>query len=175
MTMARNSSQGYSKGGEWKGILSMVILLLISTLNVNISGHTIGFIFLPLIGVCLWPRTDKAVVSIVAVLISGLLLDLLSAGPLGLWALIFLSVFAVSQPHMRPNEFRLNMAFIQCLGFLIFAVIVSYLLGWFAMERRPDITALLFQALAYVILFPFIYGLRHLGGHLLSDSNSRSL
>jgi len=32
---------------------------------------------------------------------------LLSAGPLGLWALIFLSVFTIFRPHMRlkPHTF----------------------------------------------------------------------
>ena len=173
--MARSTSQSFADGGEWKGILLMVLLVFISVLNVNIAGRTIGFIFLPLIGVCLWPRTDKVIISIIAIFIFGLLLDLLSAGPLGLWALIFLTVFAISRPHMRLKPHNFSSAFIQWVIFLIFAIIASYLLGWFAMENRPDAAALLFQALAAAILFPLVYGLRHIGRYMLSDADARGL
>jgi len=173
--MMRISSPGVSKGGVWKGILLMCLLLIISVLNVNIAGRTIGFVFLPLIGVCLWPRTDKAVLSIITIFIFGLFLDLLSAGPLGLWPLIFLTVFAVLRPHMRLKAHSFNSALTQWVVALLFALIASYLLGWFARESRPDTTALLFQALAAAALFPLIYGLRHVGRYVFSDADARGL
>lgn len=171
----RSSSQSLSKGGEWQGILLMVLLTFISVLSVNVFGQAVSFVFLPLMGICLWPRTDKVVLSIIAILLFGLLLDLLWAGPLGLWALIFLAVFALFRPHLRLKAHSSGSAFYQWIAALIFALIMSYLLGWFARESRPAILPLLYQALAATLLFPLIYGLRHLGRTLFSDSDMRGL
>jgi len=112
----RSSSQSISKGGGWKGILMMVFLTAISVLSLNIFGQTVSFVFLPLIGICLWPRTERVVISIIAILFFGLLLDLLWAGPLGLWALIFLTTFALFRPHLRPKPHSFSSAFLQWLG-----------------------------------------------------------
>lgn len=171
----RSSSQSIAKGGEWKGILMMLLLTFVSILSVNILGKTVNFVFLPLIGICLWPRTDNAVLSIVVILLFGLLLDLLWAGPLGLWALVFLSVFAIFRPQRRLKPHIFGSAFSQWLAALILAIIASYLLGWFAMESRPALWPILYQALAATILFPVVYGLRHLGKLMLTDPDMRGL
>jgi len=171
----RSSSQTISKGGDWKGIFLMVFLVFISVLNVNILGRSISFICLPLIGICLWPRTESPILSIIAILIFGLLVDLLSAGPLGLWALIFLSVFTIFRPHMRLKPHTFNSALVQWLVALVLAMIASYVLGWFARNNRPDLVPLLYQALTATVLFPVVYGLRHLGKNLLSDPDMRGM
>ena len=171
----RGSSQPLSKGGDWKGILLMLLLVFLSVLNVNVLGRSISFVCLPLIGICLWPRTENSILSIIAILIFGLLVDLLSAGPLGLWALIFLSVFAIFRPHMRMKPHTLASAFVQWVLALVLAMIASYFLGWFARQNRPDIIPLLYQAMAATVLFPVVYGLRHLGRNFLSDPDMRGL
>ena len=172
---ARSSFQSLSKGGEWKGILMMLLLTIFSVLSVNIAGRSIGFIFLPLIGVCLWPRTENSIVSIIAILILGLLLDLLSAGPLGLWALIFLTVFAIFRPHQRLKPHNFKSAFTLWLIVLSLGIIGSYFLGWFARQNQPDLSALLYQALSSLVFFPIIYGLRHVGRNIFSDPELRGL
>lgn len=171
----RSSSQAISKGGTWKGILLIILLVFLSVLNVNIFGRSVSFVFLPLIGICLWPRTESLIVSIVAILIFGLLLDLLSAGPLGLWALIFLSVYALFRPSMRLKPHTFSSAFMQWIMALLFAVIASYLLGWFARQSRPDAVVLIYQALAATVMFPAIYVVRHLGKHVFSDPDTRGV
>lgn len=171
----RGSSQSTPNGGHWKGILLMTFLVFISILNVNMFGRSFSLLCLPVIGICLWPRTEGSIVSIIAILIFGLLLDLLSAGPLGFWALIFLSVFTIFRPHMRMKPHTLGSAFGQWLLVLAFAMIASYLLGWFARQYRPDLMPLIYQAVAATVLFPVVYGLRHLGKNLLSDPEMRGL
>lgn len=171
----RSSSQNYGKGGEWKGAAFLLLLIIISVLNLNVAGRTIAFIFLPLIGVCLWPRTDNAVASIISVFLLGLLLDLLSAGPLGLWALIFLTVFAVFRPHMRSKPHNFNSALTLWIFVVLFAFVASYLLGWFALQARPNLMALIYQAIVALLLFPFIYGLRHIAKYITSDPDMRGL
>jgi len=171
----RSSSQSISKGGGWKGILMMVFLTAISVLSLNIFGQTVSFVFLPLIGICLWPRTERVVISIIAILFFGLLLDLLWAGPLGLWALIFLTTFALFRPHLRPKPHSFSSAFLQWLGVLVFALIGSYFLGWLARESRPAIWPLLYQALAATVLFPGVYAMRHLGKLLITNPEMRGI
>ena len=170
-----SSAQIVSKGGTWKGTLLLLILTTLSVLSVNILGRKVSFVFLPLIAVFLWPRVDTPVVSIIFILLFGLLLDVLSAGPLGLWSLIFLSVLALFRPHKRLRDHNFWSAFLTWLAVLALAVVAVYLLGWFAMGRRPETWALFYQAVAAVVLFPIVYGVRHLGRALLSDSDMGAL
>lgn len=170
-----SSSQGFSKRGNWKGISFMLFLVVISALNINFMSQSISLIFLPLIGVCLWPRIESPFISIIALLLFGLLVDVVSAGPLGLWALVFLAVMAIFKPHQRLKPHSFATAFRSWCLVLLFAFIASYLLGWFALESRPDVLALLLQALTAFILFPLIYGLQYIGKYLLSDSDLRGL
>jgi len=165
----RSSTQSTSTGGAWKGVLLLLFLTALSVLNVDIFGRNVSLLFLPLMAVFLWPRIGTPIVSIVFILLFGLLLDILSAGPLGLWALIFLSVFALFRPHMRLKPLNFPSAYKIWFAVLAFAVIAAYLLGWFAMHRRPDIWPMLYNTAAAILLFPFVYGLRHLGKSLLSD------
>lgn len=170
-----SSAQTVSKGGTWKGTLLLVILTVLSVLSVNIIGRKVSFVFLPLIAIFLWPRIDTPIISIISILLLGFLLDILSAGPLGLWPLIFLSVFTLFRPDKRLKRYRFWSAFRKWIAVLTLAVVAAYLLGWFAMGRRPEIWALIYQAIAAVVLFPVVYGLRHLGRTLLSESDMGGL
>ena len=166
----RSSGQSVSKGGTRKGVLLMLVLTAFSVLSINIFGRTVSFLFVPLIAVYLWPRVETPIASIVFILVFGLLLDLLSAGPLGLWALIFLSVFTLFGSHRRLKPHKFMSAFRLWIGALGFALASAFLLGWFAMSRQPDIWPLVYQAVAAIFLFPFVYGARNLGRNLLSSN-----
>jgi len=171
----RSSTQSISKGGTRKGVLLLLVLTVLSVLSVNISSRQIGFIFLPLIAVCLWPRINSPIASIIFILLFGFILDILSAGPLGLWSIIFLTVFAFIRPHQRIKPQTFISTFRLWIAVLGFAFVAAYLLGWFAMRNRPDIWPLLYQAAAAMVLFPAVYGMRHLGKNLLSDSDTGGL
>ena len=170
MVMWYTSQSGF-KGNTRKGILLLLFLTLLSVLSINILGRNVSFMFLPLMAVSLWPRVQTPIVSIVFLLLFGLLLDMLSAGPLGLWSLLFLSVFTLLRPHERLKPLTFLPAFRMWLAVLVFALILSYLLGWFAMISQPDIWPLLHNALAGIILFPVVYCLRHIGKKLLIGSD----
>jgi len=171
----RTSAQSGSQGGTWKGVLLLLVLTAVSVLNVDILGRSISFIFLPLMAIFLWPRIDKPIASIIFILVFGLLLDILSAGPLGLWALIFLSVFTLFAPHKRVKSLTFSSAIYMWLLVLLFALVSAYFLGCFAIKSRPQIMPMLYQAIAAIILFPLVYGLRHFAKNLLSGSDRGSL
>ena len=169
----RSSTQSVPSGGTWKGVLFLLFLTTLSVLSVDIFGRKVSFIFLPLTAIFLWPRIETPIVSIVFILVFGLLVDILSSGPLGLWALIFLSVFTLFGPYRRLKPYRFIPAFRLWLAVLVFTSIAAYFLGWFSIGRRPDIWALLYQAVAAIALFPFVYSLRYLAGNMLSDTDRR--
>jgi len=169
----RSTQQLPAKGGTWKGALFLLILTMLSTLSLSVLGRALNFIFLPAMAVFLWPRLENPTGSIVIILFFGLLLDIISAGPLGLWPLVFLIIFVLFRPHMRLKPRSFGASYGQWFGALALAMIAAYLLGWFAMERRPEFAPLLPNAMTALVAFPFIYGLRHLGRQLLSDPEAR--
>jgi len=171
----RGAAQSNPKGGTWKGSLLLLSLTLLSVLSVNIMGRSISFIFLPLIAIFLWPRLDNPIASIVLILLFGLLLDTISAGPLGLWPLVFLTIFTLFRPHLRLKRHQFGASFGQWFGALTLSIVLAFFLGWFALEQRPEMTALLMNAAAAIIAFPLVYGLRHIGGQLLTESDERGL
>ena len=170
-----SSTQSTSRGGTWKGVLLLLVLTALSVLNTNILGREVSFIFLPLMAVFLWPRIETPIASIVFILLFGLLLDLLSAGPLGLWSLIFLSVFTLFGPHRRVKALTFKSAFYLWFAVLLFALVAAYFLGWFALRSRPEIWPMLYQVGAAIVLFPFVFGLRHIARNLFSDSHGGGL
>ena len=171
----RSISQSNVKGGTWKGILLLLLLTVFSVLSVDILGRSVSFIFLPLIAVFLWPRTEKPIASIIFILVFGLLLDIISAGPLGLWSLIFLSVFTIFGPYRRSKPLKFLAAYRLWFAALLLALLAAYFLGWFAIGSRPDVKAMLYQALAAIALFPFIYGFRHVARSVLLGSDRGGL
>ena len=165
----RSAPQTATSGGTLKGGLFLLILTALSVLSVTVFGRTVNFVFLPVMAIFLWPRVENSIGSIVIIVIFGLLLDIISAGPLGLWSLIFLTIFALFRPHRRLKPRTFKASFGQWIGALVLAALAAYLLGWFTLERRPAFMPLLHNTIAGIVAFPFIYGLRHMGRQLVSD------
>ena len=138
----RPVSQPFARGGLLVGSLLMLILALVSVSSFNAFNTVINFIYLPLIGICTWPRTDKIISSICIIFIFGLLLDIVSSGPLGLWSLIFLINFAVFKPHMRLKPLVFITAFSSWFSFLFFSSILLYFFAWFSIGISTQTNAL---------------------------------
>ena len=56
--------QPFARGGLLVGSLLMLILVLVSVSSFNVFNTVVNFIYLPLIGIYIWPRTDKIILSI---------------------------------------------------------------------------------------------------------------
>lgn len=168
-------SQPFARGGLLVGSLLMLILILVSVTNFNAFNTVINFIYLPLIGICTWPRTDKIVTSICIIFIFGLTLDIVSSGPLGLWALVFLINFAIFKPHMRLKALVFKTALFSWLLVVLFSSILVYFFAWFTIESLPKFLPLIFQIILSTCLFPFAYGLRHFLKKIFIDQFLRDL
>ena len=168
-------SQPFARGGLLVGSLLMLILALLSVSSFNAFNTVINFIYLPLIGICIWPRTDKIITSICIIFIFGLFLDIVSSGPLGLWSLIFLINFAVFKPHMRLKPLVFSTAFSSWFLLLFFSSILIYFFVWFSIDFPPRVMPLIIQSAIATCLFPLAYGLRHLLKKIFIDQFLRDL
>lgn len=161
------------RGTTWRGGVTMLLLTLLATLHVNIGGQSIALTFLPVIGVCLWPRFSNPPGSILLLLLFGILLDFLTFEPLGMRSLIYLTIFAVFRPDLRLKDFRFKMAFGYWVGAIVLSLFLSYVLGWLNHSLRPQWSTLLYQGLVATCLFPLVYSIRHIFKTLARDVGQR--
>jgi len=160
MEVISSSGMGTSKTGE--AMILMLFLTVLGALNINILGHSISLVFVPLIGICLWPRSTHPVFSIIGIFLFGLLMDFLAMEAMGLRTIVYLSIFAIFRPDKRLRPHIFGTAFAQWLGTIIIGLIIIYFLGWVAHNNPPQIVPLLYQALLATTVFPLVYILRHI-------------
>lgn len=160
-------------GTTWRGGLTLFLLTLLGCLHINIFGQSIALTFLPVIGVCLWPRFSNPTGSILLLLVFGILLDFLTFEPLGMRSLVYLIIFTVFRPDLRLKDFRFNMAFAYWMGAIVLSLILSYFLGWFGHSTRPQWGELLLQGLMATFLFPLVYSVRYVFKTLVRDVGQR--
>jgi len=163
-----------STGYAWQGIAMMICLVILAVLQFNILGTTISLLFLPVIGICLWPRGASALVSIIALFVFGLLLDFLSEGPLGLWSMIYLALFTLFRPLERAKPMTFQTAVLQWLLMILIAMIMAFLLGWISNGQRPSIILIGYQGAIVTALFPIIYGFRSILRRFAIDPSDRN-
>ena len=163
------------RGRTFQAIFTLFVLTIIGALNVNIFGVSVTLTYLPLVSVFLWPRYSKPIISIIAILISGFILDFLIYDPIGMKSLIYLTIFTLFRPDLRLTPHSFTSAFMQWMATAIIAFTLAYILGSFAFKMRPDVFALLYQMLIATAFFPVFYGLRHLWKIVFSDPHDRGL
>ena len=137
-----------------------VMLVCFSLMHISVAGRTIGFEFIPLSLLFFWPRNSRFGPAIWAVLAIGLLQDLVSGGPLGLWTLTYTLLFVVIDPTVRRSRGGL------WSQWSVFAILIATgatligLLGGLSLGEAPGLGALCTDAVATAALFPVLFGLR---------------
>lgn len=150
-----------------------LICVFISLLSFELAGVKASFMFLPLTIIFYWPRRSSYASSVWTAGFIGLMQDLFSGGPLGLWALTFIILFIIIDPTVRRTRFGF---FSQWLLFccLIGAGAVSvFVLGAITLGQWPNMGALLVNALVGVSMFPILYIAHGLFHQLSGDSGER--
>lgn len=130
--------------------------------GVNVMGHQIGFAFVPLLIVTIWPRSANTLLSLLIVFFAGLFIDWANAGILGQWALILCVTWGVLRPELRNAPFaplRVLFIWISICGLAFVLLSVS---GMFVYGILPDFAALVRQMILATILLPVSLLLRHL-------------
>lgn len=136
------------------------ILAYVSLIHVSAFGASVSLCFLPVVILFFWPPNSRFGPSIWAALSIGLLQDLMSGGPLGLWTLIYTILFVLIDPTVRRPRGGLWPQWALFCTLIGAAVTLYILLGWASVGDPPDYWALGRNALAVIFLFPAIYRFR---------------
>ncbi len=141
---------------------SVLVGILLTQLPFGANGLIVTPAF-PLIPVFFWATYRPQLLPIPVVFVFGLVQDLLSSGPLGLWAIVFLITYAIT---LWQSEQIANQRFrIQWLGFAA-ACSVGLVAGWFfasvyasqflgplPIVVQAGTTVILFSIVAWFFLF----------------------
>ena len=135
--------------------LSAVLLVMLVNLPVSLTGGLFPAPLLALTAVYFWALVRPDLMSPFTVLAIGLLEDLLSGGPPGVWATGFMAAYALVD-RQRENLAGLSGA-AAILGFaaaMALAAAATFLLTWVMYLRLPPLAPLLLASVITVMFYP---------------------
>ncbi len=141
--------------------LVLLVAVLLSVTNVNLFGYTLSFLFMPLIAVYLWPKEADLFLTYLLIFISGILLDILSGGAIGLWAIIFLLGFMTTRPDQRGPELSLAEWWLNFTMWMLVMVSVFFVLS-LVVDDQIALFPLALMLVINIVIFPGFYYARRL-------------
>ena len=136
------------------------VLVCLSLLHIEIGKLGVSLMFVPAAILFFWPLQSRFSPAVWSAALIGLLQDLVSGGPLGLWTLIYTVLFIIIDPTVRRVRGGLWNQWL-IFAFLITATACLYwLLGKITAGGPPDYLALAMNALFVMACFPMMFGFR---------------
>ena len=143
------------------GALALFIAGAASIAGLNLFGAWIGFGFVPLLVLVIWPKRADRLVSLALIFCAGLFTDWATGGIDGQWALVFVLVWGFLRPELRSSPFALTNLILVWLAACGVAMIVLSLSGYFVVRVLPDFAAIGRQMILATCLLPVFLLLRH--------------
>lgn len=136
-------------------VLSALLLVLLVNLPVSLTGDLFPAPLLALTAVYFWALVRPDLMPPVAVLVVGVLEDLLSGGAPGVWATGFMAAYALVD-RQRDNLAGLAggaavLGFAAAMGL---AAAATFLLTWVMYLRAPPLAPLLLASVITVLFYP---------------------
>jgi rod shape-determining protein MreD len=141
--------------GSLLPVLSAVLLVMLVNLPVTLTGGLFPAPLLALTAVYFWALVRPDLMPPFVVLFVGLLEDLLSGGPAGIWATGFMAAYALVD-RQRENLAGLAGA-AAVLGFaaaMALAATATFVLTWIMYMRQPPLAPLLLASVFTVLFYP---------------------
>lgn len=149
-----------------------LVLSLLSMVSFRLAGFQASLTFVPLIAVFFWPKEASRGLSSFFIFCLGLIVDFLSAGPLGLWAVIYLLCYGVLRPDNRSAEKQLQSLWLAFAAWGGLVTLLIVLMGWIFIDGRTAATATLSQFAISLVVFPFIFALYQAAHFFSEDADS---
>lgn len=140
--------------------LALIIAGALSIAGLNVFGARVGFGFIPLLVLAIWPRRANTLISLGFVFVAGLFADWSTGGITGQWALVFVLVWGFLRPELRSSPFAPFGLFCVWLATCGLALVVLSLSGYFVFGILPDFAALGRQMILASLLLPLFLLLR---------------
>jgi rod shape-determining protein MreD len=147
---------------RWLGvpIAACILGMLVVAMPIRIAGLRLPEPIFAMVPAFAWGVIRPSIMPALLLLVLGLLVDLLTGGPVGLWALCLLiaygSVF-VSRPMMAGQSRLMMWIWYIAVSGLAFGA--AYLLTMLDSLSTPNIFAVGWQFLATAVLYPFAHKL----------------
>lgn len=141
--------------GSLLPVLSAVFLVMLVNLPVTLTGGLFPAPLLALTAVYFWALVRPDLMPPYVVLFVGLLEDLLSGGPAGVWATGFIAAYALVD-RQRENLAGLAGA-AAVLGFaaaMALAAAATFVLTWIMFMRQPPLAPLLLASVFTTLFYP---------------------
>ena len=141
--------------GSLLPVLSAVFLVMLVNLPVTLTGGLFPAPLLALTAVYFWALVRPDLMPPFVVLFVGLLEDLLSGGPAGVWATGFIAAYALVD-RQRENLAGLAGA-AAVLGFaaaMALAAAATFVLTWIMFMRQPPLAPLLLASVFTTLFYP---------------------
>jgi rod shape-determining protein MreD len=136
---------------------SAVLLTLLVNIPLSLAYGLFPAPMLALAAIYFWALVRPDLMPPAAVLVIGLLEDLLSGGPPGLWASGFVAAYALAD---RQREILAGLSGAAALiGFAaatLLAATMAYVLTWIVYHQWPALAPLLLACVITVALYPLI-------------------
>lgn len=169
--IAESSNIAKSRGLSLQGTLFGCVLALVSVISVKIGRFEAGLGLVPLIAIFLWPRGSSKGLSAVGIFLTGFMVDVLGAGPIGLSAMMYLAFYGVLQPDYRGRNLKFRDLWLRFTGWVLLAAGFMLLIGALFISGRTALSPLLWQVLAACLAFPALYLVRQILRQLVVDPN----
>lgn len=135
-------------------LLVMAATVVLAT-PIEVFSLTLPEPVIPMVLAFAWPLIRPSAVAPVALMASGLFLDLLWGGPAGLWPLALLAAYGLvllSRPLIVGQDTRVLFGWYAAATALAFSV--AYMAVWLRAGMAPSLISLSLQVLPTVLLFP---------------------
>jgi rod shape-determining protein MreD len=138
-------------------VVLTLLLVMLANLPVSFTGGVLPAPVLALAAVYFWVLVRPDLMPPFAVLLVGLMEDLLSGGPPGLWAAGFLAAYALTD---RQRETFAGLAGAGALlgfaGAMLLAGATAYVLASIIYVRLPPLAPLLLESVSTVVFYPLV-------------------
>jgi rod shape-determining protein MreD len=152
-----------------------LILEMISDLPVSFTGGVLPAPVLVLPAIYFWGIHRRDLMTPMLVVMLGLLEDLLSGGPPGLWTAGFIAAYAAIDGQRESLKGLTEIgAVIGFVGIMLIAAAAAYCLAALVYWRVPPVAPLLIECVITVMFYPFLaipmtWLQRHLIGSVRRD------
>lgn len=140
--------------------LALFLAGAVSIAAINIGGLRIGFGFLPLVVLAIWPRNANCLLSLAFVFAAGIFTDWATNGIVGQWALVFSIIWGVLRPELRSSPYAPVGFILVWLATCGLALVLLSLSGWFVYSALPDFASLGRKMIFATVMLPIVLFLR---------------
>ncbi|MCW5725694.1 MAG: rod shape-determining protein MreD [Maricaulaceae bacterium] len=144
----------------WTIALSVFVTLaalIFHATPARITGGPDLMPLLPLMSIFLWASLRPRFMPPIAIFAIGVAQDVLTGGPMGVWALAYLTAMAILRDRKEDSPVREVLPlWLRFSGVLAISVVVAWVVGSLAVGALAPVRSLLIEAVSTALMFPLV-------------------